>query len=86
MHTDEYGITLSREVHIAKKKVEEHQRNVRRFEERYGMQYGVFLKKLEDGELPDGNPDFPVWKDQCSALHRWEQRLKEFEELYTAWR
>lgn len=85
MHTDEYGITLSREVHISKKKIEEHSSNIRALEERHRMSSGDFLRKSALGELVD-NPDFSAWRDQLAALERWEQRFKELNELYKAWR
>lgn len=86
MHTDEYGITLSREVHIARKKVNEHLRAVQAFEARFGMSSDLFLQKLSSGELPSTTPEYAAWQDQCAALARWQQQLEEYETLYTAWK
>jgi len=86
MHTDEYGITLSREVHIARKKVEEHLRAVQAFEAQFGMSSDLFIQKLSSGELPATAPDHAAWQDQCAALKRWRQTLAEYEELYKAWK
>lgn len=86
MHTDEYGITLSREVHIARKKVNEHLRAVQAFEAQFGMSSDLFLQKLSSGELPATTPEHAAWQDQCAALARWQQQLKEYETLYTAWK
>jgi hypothetical protein len=86
MHTDEYGITLSREVHISKKKVAEHLQAVRAFEAQFGMPSDQFLEKLASAELSADSPDFAAWRDQCAGLARWQQQLKEYEELYKALR
>ncbi|NLI29508.1 MAG: hypothetical protein GX423_05445 [Nitrospiraceae bacterium] len=86
MHTDEYGITLSREVHIARKKVEEHLQAVQAFEAQYGMPSDLFLRKLSSGEISAETADHAAWRDQCAALSRWQQQLKEYETLYAAWK
>lgn len=86
MHTDEYGITLSREVHIARKKVEEHLRAVQSFEAQFGMPSELFLQKLSSGELSANSSDYAAWRDQHAALERWKQQLQEFEKLHKAWR
>jgi len=73
-------------VNISKKKVAEHRNNVRAFESKYAMASTLFLQRLAAGELSDDNPEYAAWRDQCAALERWEQRFKEFDELYSAWR
>lgn len=86
MHTDEYGITLSREIHISREKVEEHLRAVQALEAQFGMSSNEFLGKLTSGELSADTPDFAAWRNQCAALARWQQQLKEYEDLYKAMR
>lgn len=86
MHTDEYGITLSREVNISRKKVAEHLQAIGRFEAQFGMSSAQFLEKLAAGELPDATPEHAAWRDQCAALDRWRQKLAEYEALYKAWK
>lgn len=86
MHTDEYGITLSREVNISRKKVSEHLQAIQEFEAQFGMSSEIFLKKLASGELSAEIPGYAVWRDQCTALDRWRQKLTEYEELYKAWK
>jgi len=86
MHTDEYGITLSREVHIARKKVTEHYRSMQAYEAHFGMSSDLFLRKLETAELSADTKEFIAWRDQCAAWQRWKQKLQELEELYQSWR
>ncbi len=82
MHTDEYAISLYRELSMSRKRVERIRSALHAMEKRYGRSTEDFLCAPESGQPGESNSDFRAWREHAHALQRWEQRLREFEEIY----
>lgn len=81
MHSDEYGITLSREVNICNKKLKEIARFLAAMEEKYKMTTDVFIAGFERGE-GETRKDFAAWKENYEALKTWTRLKEQYDELY----
>ena len=81
MHTDEYGITLSREVHICDQKLKEIRRFLIKMENQYDLKTKIFVEEYRKGERRNSK-DFSEWYEQYEALLRWKSLKEQYDELY----
>jgi hypothetical protein len=81
VHTDEYGITLSREVHICNQKLKGIGRFLAKMEDRYDLKTEIFVGEYRKGERRNSK-DFSEWYEQYEALKRWESLKEQYDELY----
>ncbi|MEW6115830.1 MAG: hypothetical protein AB1553_02895 [Nitrospirota bacterium] len=82
MHTDEYAISLSRELNSCRKIVQKIRKTLRKFEEKHGMTTEEFIQKQSSGNLTTSERDASAWLKEYNALKRWEERAREIERLY----
>lgn len=84
MHTDEYEISLAREVEVCRREIRRTLGELGSFEKRYGIETEEFMKRFNSGSLDAKNGEFTRWVDGYRRLRRWEDRLEEYEELFRA--
>jgi hypothetical protein len=82
MHTDEYEIALSRELDVCRKKVSELQKKLYLMEKKFNMPTSAFMKKFNDAGIDMHNNDFISWFNDCGALGKWQESLKQYEEIF----
>jgi len=82
MHTDEYEISLSREMDVCKKKVTALQKKLSGMEKKFGMRTAMFVKNFNDAGINTLNSDFISWFNDYEALGKWQKNLKEYEEVF----
>jgi len=83
LQTDEYGISISREITVCKNMIDRQEKELSRFEKRYG----ISTEQLIAGEMPKtaGEArDMETWRNGYEGLFAWRQRLREYEEAYNA--
>ncbi len=80
MHTDEYEISIGREIGLCRKVVDKLTKGLQEKENRYGMSTQEFLSALREGRLPKVNQDYVSWADDSRELENWTQKLREYEE------
>jgi len=78
MHTDEYEISMGREIAFCRKKVRRLQDALARREKQYGMTTAVFLQSLEEGRLSEPHP-IQGWNQEYQELQYWQKLLTEYE-------
>jgi hypothetical protein len=78
MHTDEYEISLSREIAICRKKVRQLQDVLARREQQEGMTTAAFLKAREEEGLSETHL-IPGWNEDYEAWQYWQKLLTEYE-------
>jgi len=79
MHTDEYEISIGREITICRKRIREVEKRIRNREERCGMTTEAFLKNSEQ-DCPAGtNPDSLNWVKDHRELQYWTKMLEDYE-------
>ncbi len=78
MHTDEYEISISREISFCRKRVRQLKDALDRREKQYGMTTAAFLQALEEGRLSDQLP-IQGWKQEYQDLQYWQKVLTDYE-------
>ncbi len=79
MHTDEYEISMGREIAFCRKKVRQLQDSLERREQQCGMTTAAFLQALEEGRLLEQHP-IQNWKQEYQDLQYWQKTLTEYQE------
>ncbi len=78
MHTDEYEISLGREIAFCRKRVRQLIDSLERREKQCGMTTEAFLQALEEGRLSEQHP-IQTWKQEYRELQYWQKTLTEYE-------
>lgn len=86
MHTDEYEISLAREINICKRVVGETRTKLARRQQRFGMDYPRASQAAAEGRLAIDGPELADWHDDFEALPQWEQRLEQYREALAVMR
>lgn len=82
MHTDEYEISVWREIALCRKVIERLKNALQEKEARYGMATKDFLSGFKAGLFPELNHDFLLWSEESHELHNWQHKLREYEEAF----
>ncbi|MFA5111413.1 MAG: hypothetical protein WC443_08420 [Desulfobaccales bacterium] len=79
MHTDEYEISIGREIAFCRKMVKRLKDSLERREKQSGMTAEAFLQALEEGGLSERHP-IESWNQEYQELQYWQKVLTEYEE------
>lgn len=79
MDTDEYEISLGREVSLCRRVCRKLEKAIRRKEEKYGMTTEAFLQYLKENPSAEPNKDFQKWRKEVREWSSWQQKLREYE-------
>jgi hypothetical protein len=79
MHTDEYEISVGREITLCRKFVERLKHSLGEREKRYKMTTESFLQTLEQGHISEQG-DFRSWHEEYHQLRYWQKMLSDYEE------
>ncbi len=82
MHTDEFEISLSRELDVCRSRLRDIEAFLGRMEAQYHMKSEAFAADFRSGKLTGGNGDFAAWADQYEALMRWKKLQDDYEALF----
>jgi len=80
MHTDEYEISLARELKVCESEIRKATRFLASMNAKYGLETASFIEKYNSGALGKSR-DFSVWADKYKALREWETRRIQYEVL-----
>jgi hypothetical protein len=79
MHTDEYEISMGREIALCRRMVRQLKDALDRREKQCGMTTEAFLQALEEGRLSEPH-SLKIWKQEYQDLRYWQKTLTEYEE------
>ncbi|MCK9377757.1 MAG: hypothetical protein M0P73_16620 [Syntrophobacterales bacterium] len=79
MHTDEYEMSIGREIAFCRKMVKQLKDSLERREKQGGMTTEAFLRALEEEGLSE-QPPIQSWKQEYQYLQYWQKTLAEYEE------
>ncbi|MEI6610769.1 MAG: hypothetical protein WCO53_13650 [Deltaproteobacteria bacterium] len=82
MRTDEYEISMYREIDVCKRMIIGLKNTLAVIESKHNKSSNIFLKELESGNDSDCKDDCREWKENYDALKRWEEKLSQYEVLY----
>lgn len=86
MHTDEYEISLAREINVCQRVVNETRRNLARRQARFGSDYPRAAQAAAEGSLAVDLEELAAWRDDFEALPQWEQRLDQYRQALAVMR
>lgn len=81
LQTDEYCISISREITVCRNMIDRQKKELAQFEK----QYGISTEQLIVGEMPETGGearDMEEWRNGYEGLLAWQQRLREYQEAY----
>ncbi len=82
MHTDEYEISLARELNVCDKKILAIKKTLERYEKKYELRTDIFVGKFREGGLSCQSDDFLEWLKESEALKKWETLRDKYFELF----
>jgi hypothetical protein len=82
MHTDEYEISVGREITLCRKVIVRLRNALRVREKRYGMATEEFLAASREGRFTEPDRDFLSWNEDARELQCWQQKLREYEDAF----
>ena len=78
MHTDEYEISLSREITLCRNRVRQLKKALERREKQCGMTTAAFLQTLQARGVT-AQPALQGWSREYQELQYWQKMLAEYE-------
>ncbi len=82
MHTDEYEISLSRELAVCRREIASLRRALGAREKRHAMKTEAFVDQFASGKIVKDDPEFAGWMKEYEALTRWEELLRQYESAF----
>ncbi len=82
MHTDEFEISLHRELKVCKNTIQRIKKTLVLMEQKYHKTTEAFIAELAAGALaPDKETrdDFEVWKGSWESLKQWQDLEQQYE-------
>jgi len=85
MHTDEYEISLSRELAVCRSTIQQIKKTLQLLEQKHKKTTALFLEELRTGRLikdPDLREDYDAWQSSSESLFHWEDLERQYQEVY----
>ena len=80
MYTDEYDISLKREINICRRSIKKIERFIAGMENKYNLKTEVFIQGFRKGESGNSK-DYMLWKNKYEELERWKERDLHYKEM-----
>lgn len=80
MHTDEYEISIGRELNHHQQVVKIIRTDLEKRRQQYGMEYAQAAQAAAAGHLTIAAKELAKWQNDVEALPQWEQRLEEYRQ------
>ncbi len=81
MHTDEFEISILREVNNCASNLRRLNKIIKEMENKYMISTDEFIKNYSDNQH-GWNPDFKKWFDTVESLKRWQFLYDEYMKFY----
>lgn len=86
MHTDEYEISLAREINVCKGVIKQTEKQLTRRQQRFGMDLPQAQKAAAAGLQAIDGKELVDWQEDVEALRQWQQRLEQYREALAVMR
>lgn len=86
MHTDEYEISINRELNHCIHVVKKTRSSLERRQQKFGMEFEQAVIAAGENRLQITTKELAKWQDDVEALPQWEQRLQEYREALSTMR
>ncbi len=85
MHTDEFEISLSRELSVCKNTIQRIQKTLGILERKHNKTTEVFMHELLNNTLtghPEYKDDYDAWQSSYDSLKKWEELERQYREAF----
>lgn len=83
MHTDEFEISLRRELDVCKSTIKRIQEFLSIMERKHKLTTAEFIQRAQKGTLsPELQDDSEAWQNNFDSLLRWQEMQKQYEEMF----
>ncbi|HEX9021430.1 MAG TPA: hypothetical protein VF903_09230 [Nitrospirota bacterium] len=85
MHTDEFEISLLRELSVCKNTILRIKKSLGLLERKHNMTTAYFLEGLRTGRLvpdPEYQDDYAAWQSSHESLKTWEELERKYQEVF----
>jgi hypothetical protein len=86
MHTDEYEISLTREINVCKSVIKQTQGKLEQRQQQFDMDLQQVIQAAAEGTQVIDKQELADWRDDFEALSQWEQRLEQYREALAVMR
>jgi len=83
MHTDEYEISLARELSVCKKIIKRIKQSLSVLERKHNKTTRMFIDELRSNQMPDDpdcKDDREAWRSSYELLKQWEELERQYQE------
>ncbi len=81
MHTDEYEISLHRELTVCTSTIKRIREFFSIMERKHAKTTEQFVEEYDSGRLTGHPEDYRAWRSNYDSLKNWEKLQREYEEL-----
>ncbi len=85
MHTDEFEISLSRELKVCENTIRRIRKTLAMMEQKHHKPTEAFIEEYKSGRMPvdpDCRDDFTAWESSYEALTKWQDLERQYQEQY----
>jgi hypothetical protein len=86
MHTDEYEISIAREINHCQRVVTKTKKKLEERRRRFGMDFAEVARIAAEGGTTIDARELAAWREDVEALPVWEQRLEEYRQALSVMR
>ena len=85
MHTDEYEISLYRELAVCKNTIQRIKKSLDILQRKHNKTTEAFVQEFKSGKLtqhPEFKDDYEAWQSSFDSLKRWEELEKQYQDAF----
>ena len=85
MNTDEYEISLRRELAVCQNTIQRIKKSLGILERKHNKTTEAFIAELRNGKVDqhaDFKDDYEAWQSSYDSLKRWEELEKQYQDAY----
>jgi len=83
MHTDEFEISLLRELKVCGNTIQRIKKTLTLMEQKHRKTTDIFIDEYRTGRLnddPDNKDDYSAWESSYESLMRWQELERQYQE------
>jgi flagellar biosynthesis chaperone FliJ len=87
MHTDEFEISLSRELGVCRNTIKHIKKTLKLLEQKHNRSTEAFMEDARNGTLkgdPDMKEDYDAWQSSYESLKKWEELENQYVEIFNS--
>jgi hypothetical protein len=85
VHSDEFEISLTRELNMCKNTIQRIQKSLGILERKHNKTTEVFIRELMNNSLTgqlEYKEDYDAWQSSYESLKKWEELERQYQEVF----